>query len=221
MSDLENPVGAEAFRLGPERKERGPEADRVDQQTEEAFTGDAELPSAGQRGSSQNQLLPPADYDGAVRIALLAAGFDWTWYIDKDLQRFCDAAGWSITGATKCRDDLRTDLGIQSQSATVGFVKRMFDDIRLPVTDQLDKSLPWERRQKALVATFAAFGDRLIEALGPPTRCEPGATGTLLWDRYRVWIRLEVGLGDIRLHLVSWEYQATADAEAKHDAGDW
>ncbi|MGW3541124.1 DUF6301 family protein [Nocardia niigatensis] len=211
----------QAFRLGLEWDERDPEANRADQQTDEAFADDAERPSAGQSGSAQNQLLLPADYDGAVRIAVLAAGFDWTWYIDKDLQRFCDAAGWAITGSTKYRDDLRTDLSIQSRSATVGFVKRMFDDIWLPVTDQVDESLPWDQRQKALVDTFAAFGDRLIEALGPPTRREPGDDGTLLWDRYRVWIRLEVGPGDIRLHLVSWEYQATADAEAKYLAGDW
>lgn len=220
MSEVEKPVGVEAFRLGL-GLERDAEGDRVDRQTAEVCTGDAELWSAGHSGSSRNQLLLPADYDGAVRIALLAAGFDWTWYIDKDLQRFCDAAGWSSTGSTEYRDDLRTDLDIQSRSAAVGFVKRMFDDIWLPVTDQLDESLPPERRQKALVATFAAFGDRLIEALGPPTRREPGETGTLLWDRYRVWIRLEVGLEDIHLRLASWEFQATADAEAKYDAGDW
>ncbi|MFI1239993.1 DUF6301 family protein [Nocardia salmonicida] len=169
----------------------------------------------------ENQLRLSADYDGAVRIATLAAGFDWTWYIDKDLQRFCDAAGWSITGSIKWRDDLRTDLRIQSRSAEVGFRKRMFDDIWLPVTDPVDQSLPFEQRRTALVDTFAAFGDRLTDALGPPTRREPGEDGTLLWDRHRVWIRLEVGRRDIRLHLVSAERQATADAAAKHDAGDW
>ncbi|MCU1644953.1 MAG: hypothetical protein JWN03_5228 [Nocardia sp.] len=207
----------QAFRLGLEWDEQDPTADGADQQPD-----DAGPPSAGRTGSSaQNPLLLPADYDGAVRIATLAAGFDWTWYIDKDLQRFCDAAGWSITGSNEYRDDLRTDLSIQSRSATVGFMKRMFDDIWLPVTDRLDESLPWEQRRKALADTFVVFGDRLIEALGPPTGREPGETGTLLWDRYRVWIRLEVGSGDIRLHIVSWEWQAAADAEAKYDAGDW
>ncbi|GAB3212503.1 DUF6301 family protein [Nocardia tengchongensis] len=180
-----------------------------------------DIPSAARSCSAENQLRPPADYDGAVRIATLAAGFDWTWYIEKDLQRFCDAAGWSITGSTEYGDDLRTDLRIQSRSAKVGFVKRMFDDIRIPVTDRLDQSLPWEQMRTALADTFAAFADRLIDALGPPTRREPDEDGTLLWDRHRVWIRLEVGVRDIRLHLVSWEWQATADAEAKYHAGDW
>ncbi|MFE3230179.1 hypothetical protein [Nocardia sp. NPDC059228] len=91
-----------------------------------------DMPSAARSCSAENQLRLPADYDGAVRIATLAAGFDWTWYIENDLQRFCDAAGWSITGSTEYGDDLRTDLRIQSRSAKVGFVKRMFDDIWIP-----------------------------------------------------------------------------------------
>ncbi|MFI6572944.1 DUF6301 family protein [Nocardia fluminea] len=173
----------------------------------------------------ENQLRLSADYDGAVRIATLAAGFDWTWYIDQDLQRFCDAAGWTITGSTKRHDALRTDLRIQSRSAKVGFVKRVFDDIYLPVTDPDDESLPWEQRQTALINTFAAVGDRLIDALGPPTRHEPGEDKAedeaLLWDRHRVWIRLEFGWREICLRLASAQWQATADAEEKYNAGHW
>ncbi|MGY0502619.1 DUF6301 family protein [Nocardia sp. FBN12] len=86
-------------------------------------------------------------------------------------------------------------------------------------------SIKWRyvsnRDQQKSGSGSAEFGDRLTDALGAPTRREPGEAGALLWDRHRVWIRLNVGWRDIRLHLVSEEWQATGDGAAKHDAGHW
>ncbi|MFE3758880.1 DUF6301 family protein [Nocardia tengchongensis] len=161
------------------------------------------------------------DVEGAVRTARLAAEFDWTWYLDKDLPRFCDAAGWDLGESTEYRTDMRTDLRVQRPHASVRRVKRMFDTMLVHVSDEIDQSIPWAERRRFLVDGFAALGNGLFPAMGRPTRIAPGQSAMMSWEHPRVWIELKIFSNTVMLSLISQEWQATADAEARYEAGEW
>ncbi|MGW5106684.1 DUF6301 family protein [Nocardia sp. NPDC004123] len=161
------------------------------------------------------------DVEGAVRTARLAAEFDWTWYLDKDLPRFCDAAGWDLGESTEYGTDMHTDLRVVHPRASVWRRKRMFDTMLVHVSDEIEASIPWAERRRSLVDGFAALGNGLFPAMGPPTRIAPGQSAMMSWEHPRVWIELKIFSDTVMLTLISQDWQATADAEARYLAGDW
>ncbi|PXX54788.1 hypothetical protein DFR70_12382 [Nocardia tenerifensis] len=161
------------------------------------------------------------DVEGAVRTARLAAQFDWTWYLDKDLSAFCDAAGWSLGESSDRRTDIRTDLRVRPPRASVARRRRMFDEMSVHVSDEIDRSIPWAQRRRSLVDAFAALGEGLTLALDNPTRVTPGESAMMSWECPRVWIKLQIVYDTVYLYLISQESQATADAAARYDAGYW
>ncbi|MFE3188037.1 DUF6301 family protein [Nocardia sp. NPDC059240] len=161
------------------------------------------------------------DVEGAIRTARLAAEFDWTWYLDKDLPGFCDAAGWDLGESTEYRTDLRTDLRVQRPYASADRQKRMFDEVSVLVSDEIDPSISWAQRRRPLVDGFAAVGNGLFPAMGSPTRVAPGESAMMSWERPLVWIQLKIVYNTIVLSLISQESQETADGEARYLAGNW
>ncbi|MEV0339169.1 DUF6301 family protein [Nocardia sp. NPDC050713] len=161
------------------------------------------------------------DIEGAARTARMAAEFGWTWYLDKDLPGFCDVAGWSLGESTEYRTNLHTDLRLQRPHASVTRRKRMFDKMSVLVSDKIDSSASWAQRQRSLVDGFAALGNGLFPVMGSPTRLAPGEDAMMSWEHPRVWIELKVVYDTVNLNLISQEWQATADAEARYEAGDW
>ncbi|MTE11506.1 DUF6301 family protein [Nocardia aurantiaca] len=160
------------------------------------------------------------DVEGAVRTARLAAEFDWTWYLDKDLPRFCDAAGWNLGESTEYGTDMCTDLRVQRPHASATRCKRMFDELSVLVSDEIDP-FPWAQRWRSLVDGFAAVGNGLLPVMGNPTRLAPGENAMMSWEHPRVWIELKIVFNTVRLNLISQEGQANADAAARYEAGDW
>ncbi|GAB4582307.1 DUF6301 family protein [Nocardia sp. IFM 10818] len=131
-----------------------------------------------------------ADIEGAVRIASLVAGFDWTWSID-DVHRFCAVAGWSYVESSGERGAaIRTGLDVAEPLARATYRRRWFErnlkpdqqvsQLVLCVTDYVDGTLPENHR--SLTDAFAELADRLTTALGEPEVPSPGPEPEIRWS---------------------------------------
>ncbi|MEU4648166.1 DUF6301 family protein [Nocardia fluminea] len=131
-----------------------------------------------------------ADIEGAVRIANLAAGFDWTWTTD-DLPRFCEAAGWSCVESAGDRGaEIQTDFDVEKPSALAVYNRSFLERNRRPdqqvtqlvlrVSDRVDGTLPENLR--SLTDLFAELADRIATELGAPEVPSPGLEPEVRWS---------------------------------------
>ncbi|WP_405164775.1 DUF6301 family protein [Nocardia sp. NBC_01499] len=157
-----------------------------------------------------------ADIDGAIRIARLAAEFDWTGKID-DLEPFCAAAGWELVQAEGMDPWIRTDFAVNSPVATVDLMKRQIDLLSIYATDLGDSETPHALVEREVNDCFAELGQALTDTLGTPTRRETGEDAMLGWDLPKVVIRLTTSLATVLLKLVSLQYQAELDEPDPED----
>ncbi|MGY4103612.1 DUF6301 family protein [Nocardia sp. R16R-3T] len=156
------------------------------------------------------------DIEGAIRIARLAAEFDWTWRID-DIPRFCESVGWQIVESWDNGAELRTDLQLQRPVAYVHPQKRIIDDISCLVTDIADDELPWVEIRRLVVNAFADLAEGITENLGIPTYGLPGSHATMAWNRENVILKLSASPQVVNLNFVGPEHQKFLDEVAARD----
>lgn len=168
-----------------------------------------------------------ADIEGAVRIACLGAGFDWTWKID-EVEPWCAASGWQMPELTGSFNT--TDTGL-SVNKPLGYVRLEPDefsclaethqDVRLltaVVSDWIDPGAP----VRGLTDCFHGLAVALRAELGDPARVRAGAEPTIQWDRPKVTVFLGCTENYVALSLrnpmyqqfpVSYEYYHQIDDE--------
>jgi hypothetical protein len=156
-----------------------------------------------------------ADLDGAVRVAQLAAEFDWSWKPD-DVQRFCQAAGWTVTDIFEGGATLTTDLDLARPAA----YPRFRDDLKsilvfvaaVPDGEYDGTTRPASELDTDLVK-------RLTGLFGKPTRRRRTKRGVESdWELPTLAITITPGDTSIGLHLNSPAYQRWRfpDKNVKH-----
>ncbi|MFI9504634.1 DUF6301 family protein [Nocardia sp. NPDC052566] len=157
-----------------------------------------------------------ADIDGAVRIARLAAEFDWTGKVN-DLEPFCAAAGWELVQGEDISPWIRTDFAVNSPVAPVHLMKRQIDLVSIYATDLADPEAPYTLVEREVNDCFVELGQALTDTLGTPTRREAGDDAMLGWDLPKIVIRLTASDAIVVLELVSRQYQAELDEYREED----
>ncbi|MFF0634599.1 DUF6301 family protein [Nocardia sp. NPDC004151] len=169
------------------------------------------------------------DLDGAVHIACLVADFDWTWAME-DVQRFSDAAGWTVVGQLPREHgaDLRTGLDLQDTYARAiygraflereGFPDQLVTEILVPVTDWMKDTTP--ERHRSLTNAFAELSDRLVAALGRPTKPRPGVLPEVRWTLSTAVLTLRMNDQSVELRIVNPVHQQWWDSWVAHDDED-
>ncbi|MGW4371042.1 DUF6301 family protein [Nocardia takedensis] len=154
------------------------------------------------------------DIDGAVRVARLAAAFDWTW-ARPDVVRFCATAGWRIESDRPMEAEFVTDLAVRP---AIGFVaidagqhelRQVGQEIQrwmVRVSD-VDTS---PSAQVEIDRLFDAARTRMIAEFGVPTRTWDSRS-EIGWELPGVWLRLSsVGFA-VAVNIVNPTYQAWLD----------
>ncbi|WP_405164773.1 DUF6301 family protein [Nocardia sp. NBC_01499] len=157
-----------------------------------------------------------ADIEGAIRIARLAAEFDWTGKVD-DVEPFCAAAGWELVQGEGISPWIRTDFAVNRPIAAVDLMKRRIDLLSIYATDVADVEAPYARVKGEVYDCFVELGQALTETLGPPTRREAGEDAMLGWDLPKIVVELTTSIGAVYLDLVSCEYRAELDEYCAED----
>ncbi|MFE3099217.1 DUF6301 family protein [Nocardia tengchongensis] len=141
-----------------------------------------------------------ADIDGAVQIARLAAGFDWSW-TTSNLEDFCSAAGWREEKPSQHGASYHTGLDLQRNNARVRFdrgflatlgasAQQEVPEAWVLVTDRVDPDDPYS--EESLVDLFAQLSGRISEELGPASRRDFGSRPGLVWDLPKLVLVLEM-----------------------------
>lgn len=162
------------------------------------------------------------DVDGAVRIARLAAGFDWTW-TRADVTRFCAVADWQPesdgTGGL-----IRTDLAVERPEAFVLFGADIYElaqrneevtDIAVYVSDVEPEALSDDVKARAISKVV----EQIVAQLGDPGYSDDPSDRWPRWVLPRVVIDLAVDRS-ITLRLTNPTYQAWIDAPEDDDEDD-
>lgn len=168
-----------------------------------------------------------ADIDGAVRIARIASGFDWTW-TEQDVSRFCQAAQWNILHEDRgYGPTLRTNLEVHlpqcqaylswrwmdRQNGSAGAIDRLV--VYVADSGQSTSAKPLSD------ALHHQLRDRLIEELGPVSEYVFGEDlETDYWRGPDVVISLAAHDTFIHMDLVSPRYQRSLDDDGAHDFSD-
>ncbi|MFI6866581.1 DUF6301 family protein [Nocardia sp. NPDC050406] len=170
-----------------------------------------------------------ADIDEAVRIARLAADFDWTWAAE-DVQRFSAAAGWTVVGQRPRErgTDLRTGLDIPDPVGRAIYNRRFFEregspeqlisEILVTVTSQVKDATP--QRHRWLTNTFADLFDRLVAELGQPSKPSPGDPSHVRWTLSTTVLIVRMDKDSVGLRIVNPIYQQWWDRWTARDDGD-
>lgn len=152
------------------------------------------------------------DIDGAVKVAGLAATFDWTWQVD-DLPRFSAAAGWEVTEIRHAGASLATNLDVDTPDADVSFHGYQVASIDCYVSDLREAD---EVSSEELTSRYNELANRLPLGTSPTPR-PPQPEPSIGWDLERVIIFVVIGGGTIYLSLVNPRYQAWIDAPEDDD----
>ncbi|MFX0581170.1 DUF6301 family protein [Nocardia nepalensis] len=155
-----------------------------------------------------------ADIEGAIRIAGLAAQFDWSGKID-DIEPFCAVAGWEIVHEEGMDPLIRTDLAVNRPVAYIYLRKRRMDYLSIYVTDAAAPDVIPLEVEPELRGCFTDLGRALTETLGAPTRHDTDEE--LRWDLSEIVIRLVRGIGSVDIDLVGRQYQAEMDEPEPED----
>ncbi|MFE4502447.1 DUF6301 family protein [Rhodococcus sp. NPDC056743] len=148
-----------------------------------------------------------ADIEGAVRIARLAAHFDWTWD-SEDLERFCANAGWQAERFSDTAATLATNLDINRRSGNASLTWGPLQIIRLWVTDVAD---PDTDIPEVMAKLLGELSVPMAAEFGDGTPVTAGIVKELRWDLPNVVIVLSAGLGAVTMRLVSPKRQAWTD----------
>ncbi|NKR46261.1 hypothetical protein GS506_15985 [Rhodococcus hoagii] len=157
--------------------------------------------------------MPPSQYDATIRtdfdraaeIVRLAAEFDWTWSRD-DLDRFCAAAGWTVTEHRERGASITTDLNIANPRGTANLDTNSYQKINFDVTDRLGQQ---EAESSGLPGMwFTGLSTRLLTELGLPTR---RGEDRMRWDLSTVVVTAYRGERKHFVVIASPQYEAKQD----------
>ncbi|MFI9504635.1 DUF6301 family protein [Nocardia sp. NPDC052566] len=159
-----------------------------------------------------------ADTEGAIRIARLAAQFNWTGTID-DVEPFCATAGWEILHEEGKIPVIQTNLTVNRPLATIHQRKQRMDYLSIYVTDVAPLDLIPLEVEPEMRAHFTDLSRALTEILGAPTRhdIDIDVDETLRWDLPKIVIQLVRSLRAVYIDLVGREHQAELDEPEPED----
>ncbi|MFI9504636.1 DUF6301 family protein [Nocardia sp. NPDC052566] len=155
-----------------------------------------------------------ADIEGAIRIARLAAQFNWTGTID-DVEPFCATAGWEILHEEGKIPVIQTNLTVNRPLATIHQRKQRMNYLSIYVTDAPAPDFIPLEIESELRGHFTDLGRALTETLGGPTH--DNADNVLRWDLGEIVIRSKKGIGAVYIDLVGRQYQAELDEPDPED----
>ncbi|QVI19079.1 hypothetical protein KHQ06_21705 [Nocardia tengchongensis] len=131
-----------------------------------------------------------ADIEGAVRIARLAADFEWTWTVE-NIERFCRIAGWQqpVSDEFGFGAEILTDLRVSRPAAYAAYDSDFYQLTGLPegevpyIVVALSDAIPGDSPEiyEPLVDSFSEITDRLVPAFGQPFRLH-GDRPRIVWD---------------------------------------
>ncbi|GAB2555190.1 DUF6301 family protein [Nocardia sp. NPDC004722] len=166
-----------------------------------------------------------ADFDGAVRIAQLAAGFDWSWTV-ANVEQFCQEAGWRSEPLSYGGTELHTGLSVsqpwgRAEHASE-FLRECCSDggevkeLRVLVTDVADDAT--SEGHIWLVDSFAELAERLTLEVGPPLGPVNIYGPTVVWNLANAVLLLSTHIdhGTIQLKIADpvyrqWEIECADD----------
>lgn len=173
-----------------------------------------------------------ADIEGAVRIARLAAGFDWAWTVGS-LEQFCRVAGWQqpVPDEFGYGSEIRTDLSVSSPAAYASYESRFYRRTGLPdgevayitaaLTDVIAGDAPAENR--ALIDSFAEITGQLVPEFGKPSR-RYGERPRVFWELpglVTLELELDFNRQSITLRIVnSWYHDYELRSKGRRDDED-
>lgn len=131
-----------------------------------------------------------ADIEGAVRIARLAADFDWTWTVE-NLELFCRVAGWQQPAPDEFGygAEIQTDLSVSRPAAYAAYDSSCYRLTGLPdgevpyIVVAVSDAMPGDSAEvhEALINSFSEMTARLVREFGQPFRLHGGRT-RIGWD---------------------------------------
>ena len=168
-----------------------------------------------------------ADIDGAIRIARLAAGFDWTWTND-NLEQFCRIANWQKSVRDDFGAKIQTDLNISSPGALAVSDDRFcrywlpegqFVYITAGLTDSPVDDSP--ETQLALIDGFSEIHSQIHSEFGKSWRL-PGNRPRVFWDLPNVALVLTADFDylEISLEIANTTYQHQQNLVYEDDGDD-
>ncbi|MFE3058676.1 DUF6301 family protein [Nocardia sp. NPDC059239] len=169
------------------------------------------------------------DIAGAVRIARLAADFEWTWTVE-NLKRFYREAGWQSESDQDLGGKLRTGLMVSVPCGYAEYAPDFFRDYVIDegeveyllalVTDMVEDTSRdghiW------LVDAFVELADQLALELGTPLGRVTASNPRIAWILPRAVLFLSVDTegASIRLKIVNLAYQDWLDGLVDDEVGD-
>lgn len=173
-----------------------------------------------------------ADIEGAVRIARLAADFDWTWTVGS-LEQFCRAAGWKqpVPDEFGYGAEILTNLSVSSPAAYASFDPRFYRRTGLPegevaylvvaLTDSIAGDATEEN--ETLIDSFAEITTRLASEFGEPSRLH-GTQPGIVWELpelVTLELRLDFNRQGIALRIVNaWYHDRESRSSRQSDDQD-
>jgi hypothetical protein len=170
-----------------------------------------------------------ADIEGAIRVARLAANFDWTWTVE-NVQRFYREAGWQSDSDPKSGAELRTGLMVSEPWGSAEYAAEFFRDYGIDggevkhflvlVTDVVDDASLAGHRW--LVDAFSELADRIEHEVGPSLGRVKVADPTMVWKLPKAVLFLSTDTDDaaIQMKIVNPAYQEWLDRLADEDEED-
>lgn len=168
-----------------------------------------------------------ADPDGAVRIARIAAEFDWTW-TRRDVRRLCEITGWREAGRSDLLVWLETDLAVLEKVSYVFTGRRsasVLDKARQDIEfiSAYVATGPMEPQPPAnaeVAECYSIIRTSLTGALGSPTWSTTGPEIETAWELPQVVISLSPLTGAVDLVFMNPLYKRWQD-QLREDQDEW
>lgn len=174
-----------------------------------------------------------ADLDGALRIANLAADYDWLWTAE-NAESFCRLAQFQIDQRHPELAALQTSLCVNPHTgfmmssrkllASAGRPSQSVVQLSVQITDSGDESSP--SLHKSLVDLFADLSGSFIAEFGSPTRWSPGEYAEIGWDFDEFTMLLttsdsSIGLGLVNPAYLRWWGEVDDESEDESDDDEY
>ncbi len=159
-----------------------------------------------------------ADLHGAVRIARIAAEFDWTW-TRRDVRRLCEVTGWREVSRSDLLVSLETDLDVPEPVSyvftglhRVPALRKAGQDIEFISAYVATSPVGAQPPADAEVAEhYSRVRDSLAAGLGSPTWHTSGLEIETAWELPQVVISLTPLTGAVNLVFNGPLYQRWLD----------
>lgn len=174
-----------------------------------------------------------ADVEGAVRIARIAMGFDWTWTL-ADVPRFCDIAEWRYGSTHALGQELVTNLDVRRHEAHVftdrgwtpdlAEVGHEVQEVAANVADFAHSSDA--DRTTQVEGAYSILRQKFIGILGAPAYLSEHPYPKTVWEAPNVciellWINNVVTVNCVNPLIRKWERDQQDETDDFSGPGSW